>query len=185
MKNLPVLPTPLIFEILIFDQGTDCLQWYGQDSAGNKTSEQFLFPMLTPEKSSIHLIHPRFWRIAYIGKMSEWRRRDEFVKTSDDPIVACLQANECFRLNATEECVASLVLLANDGGRLIYPASYEDENILASLPRNDDDKCRQEVIRECYLLRCDDTSGSSENEIDLCVEIKKAVRLYHQEIADN
>ena len=164
MQALPWLPRPLIIFVMIGETLTPCVQWHGQDSEGNMSEEQILFPIYGKDSELIECVRPQYWRIWFLGGISAWNEShpeqplarvvgDKVMKDDGAPIVRIV-ANECSRMN-TASLACQVVQVGGEDGVLYSPATYENRDVEEELPKHNLDEKLQREWRQFYQdLEC-------------------------------
>ncbi|OHA80085.1 MAG: hypothetical protein A2675_01085 [Candidatus Yonathbacteria bacterium RIFCSPHIGHO2_01_FULL_51_10] len=156
MQKLPWLPRPLIVFAPIAGEITPCVQWHGQESSGDVTDEQFLFPLCGLNAQYIEVVRPDFWRVASIGNVVE------------------LVANElCSHPDFLLVCG---VVARSQQGILLFPQVYENPDVHDELPRDDEDKEFQRLFRYYYLKGAEDIDAKVSEVISYCEQTLIAKR---------
>lgn len=150
-----------------------CVQWHGQDSEGNVTEKQMLFPIFGEESQYIECVREDFWRVSYLGDIKSWNalNKNQFVvilnnSLGQDAPIIFLQANELFTHNTFS--LKCRVIQLGENGVLFSPHTYHNPDCYGELPRRDFDKGFQKNWRLPYKNpECQDI----EAEIDhLCAK---------------
>ena len=158
MQKLPWFPRPLIIFTMIGEKSTPCVQWHGQDSEGNVSEEQMLFPIYGREAQYIEMVRPDFWRVSFLGNMSVWNEkypdrpyaraaRGKVVKGPDVPIVRMI-SNELFSHDTF--VLSCPVIQCGEDGLLYSPAVYDNPDAYDELPRHEIDRDLQINWRNLY-----------------------------------
>jgi len=158
MQALPWLPRPLIIFAMIGETLTPCVQWHGQDSEGNITEEQMLFPLYGHDAQFIETIKSDFWRVSFLGEMGIWNER--YPKTpyarvkngkaekGSNGLIARIIANELFEHDTF--ALTCFAVQVEEWNRLYAPATYDNRDAYDELPRHDVDRDLQANWRNFY-----------------------------------
>src|SRR4051812_32032950 len=67
------LEEPQISAVLINDQPTDVLKWFGDKAVKHDdwTQEMFFFPLIPPQWQYWECVHPREWVVRFVGRVVE------------------------------------------------------------------------------------------------------------------
>jgi hypothetical protein len=170
MQALPWLPRPLIIFAMICDKVTPCVQWHGQDSEGNVTDEQMLFPIYGKDSEIIECVRPEYWTVAYLGCISTWNEKRPngphlgADHTNDAPFIQFM-SNEIFS-HETFQYFCPVIQLGKQGV-LYSPQTYENLNAPKELPRHGLDSNIQDKWRKAYLNPDLDIKKEVERVVDL------------------
>jgi hypothetical protein len=125
------LMEPEVSQVIINEQRTDVLKWFGdqsvqrEDSSWDEEQQMFFFPLIPPEYKYWECVHPREWIVRFAGRIaalrnSFWAQYFKIgPKAKEDSHVVVVQFKH------SEDIFCAGLVARAEQGKLIWPRPYD------------------------------------------------------------